>query len=197
MEKEKPRIQFGKATVAIPPGGFIQAVAAAETEMARMVCKHLGGRKKVVDLFSGSGTFALRLAQRSRVHAVEMDEAALNALRVATGTDGMKAITTEQRDLHELPLTLAELKPFDGLCLDPPRAGAEAQCRIIAASSIRSLAYSSCNPATLARDVSLLMDGGFKLQQIVPIDQFVYSPHVEVVALLTKKPDKAALSAAV
>ena len=108
--------------------------------------------------------------------------------------EGLKSITTETRDLHELPLTPAELKPFDGLCLDPPRAGAEQQCAAIAKSAIRAVAYVSCNPASLARDAKLLIDGGYSLETVTPIDQFVYSPHVEVVALFSKKPSKAARS---
>ena len=96
--------------------------------------------------------------------------------------------------MHELPLTSAELKPFDGLCLDPPRAGAEQQCAAIAKSNIRAVAYVSCNPTSLARDSKLLIDGGYKLEKVTPIDQFVYSPHVEVVALFSKKPSKAARS---
>ncbi|MEP0942687.1 MAG: TRAM domain-containing protein [Rhizobiaceae bacterium] len=194
IEKEKPLIRFGRAEVAIPPSGFLQAVAAAETEMARLVCKHLNGRKRVVDLFSGSGTFALRLAERSRVHAVELEAPALAALQSAGHVDGLKSISTETRDLHELPLTLAELKPFDGLCLDPPRAGAEQQCELIAKSNIRAVAYVSCNPTSLARDAAHLIKGGYSLEQVVPVDQFVYSPHIEVVALFSKKPSKAARS---
>ncbi|MEP1206605.1 MAG: methyltransferase domain-containing protein [Rhizobiaceae bacterium] len=194
VEKEKPLVSFGKAQVAIPSGGFLQAVADAEKAMAELVTKHLGGRKRVIDLFSGSGTFSLRLAERSRVHAVEMEGPALEALRSASSAEGLKSVTIEERDLHELPLTSSELKPFDGLCLDPPRAGAEAQCKLIAASNIRAVAYISCNPGSLARDAAHLVNGGYTLERLVPIDQFVFSPHIEVVALFTKKPSKAARS---
>lgn len=190
IEKEKPFVRFGRARVALPPGGFLQAVALAESKMAELVCNHLRGRKRVVDLFSGSGTFSLRLAEKSRVHAVELAAASLSALRSASGVEGLKPITLEERDLHDLPLTANELKPFDGLCLDPPRAGADKQIAQIAKTSIRSLAYVSCNPSTLARDAARLVAGGFTLQRVVPVDQFVYSPHIEVVALFTKKPTK-------
>ncbi len=194
IENEKPLVKFGKAQVALPPGGFLQAVRAAEDEMAKLVTKHLGGRKRVVDLFSGSGTFSLRLAERSRVHAVEMDGPALAALRSASSVEGLKSVTIEERDLHALPLTASELKPFDGVCLDPPRAGAEDQCRLIASSNIKSVAYISCNPSTLARDAVHLIEGGYKLDKLVPIDQFVFSPHIEAVALFSKKPSKSARS---
>jgi 23S rRNA (uracil1939-C5)-methyltransferase len=191
FEKEKPQVSFGRATVVLPPRGFLQAVREAESQMAQLVCQHLGGRKRVVDLFSGSGTFSLRLAEHSKVHAVEMEAAALSAQRAASGLKGLKPVTLEQRDLFDLPLTAKELKPYDGLCLDPPRAGAEDQVIEIAKTNIRSLAYVSCNPATLARDAAQLIAGGFSLQRVVPIDQFVYSPHIEVVALFNKKPAKA------
>jgi len=194
VEKEKPLVRFGKAEVSVPPGGFLQAVGFAEEQMARLVCKHLGGRKRVVDLFSGCGTFSLRLAERSRIHAVELERPALEAMQSAGSTEGLKSITVEERDLHELPLTTSELKPFDGLCLDPPRAGAENQCKLIAKSNVRAVAYVSCNPASLARDAKHLIEGGYTLERLVPVDQFVHSPHIEVVALFSKKPSKTARS---
>ena len=193
-EKQKPLVKFGKATVAVPPGGFLQAVREAEEAMAALVSGHLQKCRRVVDLFSGSGTFSLRLAENSRVHAVEMEKAALDAIKSASSAEGLKSVAVEQRDLHQLPLTLNELKPFDGLCLDPPRAGAEEQCKLIAKSIIRTLAYVSCNPTTLARDAAHLIAGGYRLRQVTPVDQFVFSPHIEVVALFSKKPTKAARS---
>ncbi len=189
VEKVKPTVRFGKAIVTIPPAGFLQAVVGAQDAIAALTCKHLGGRKHVVDLFCGSGTFALQLAERSKVHAVETEQAALNTLREASGTEGLKSITVEQRDLFELPLTVTELKAYDGLCLDPPRAGAEQQIREIAKANIRSVAYISCNPTTLARDCAVLVNAGYELKSVTPIDQFMYSPHIEAVALLSKKTD--------
>ena len=190
VEKEKPFVSFGNATVIPPPGGFLQAVVDAETAMAAIVCDHLKNRKRVVDLFSGCGTFSLRLAENSRVHAVETQSDALSALMAASGTKGLRSITTETRDLEELPLMASELKSFDGLCIDPPRAGAEPQIKEIAKASIRAIAYVSCNPTTLARDAAVLIKGGYILEKVTPIDQFVFSPHVEVVACFSKKPTK-------
>ena len=190
VEKEKPFVSFGNARVIPPPGGFLQAVKDAETAMAAIVCGHLKNRKRVVDLFSGCGTFSLRLAENSRVHAVETQSDALSALMAASETDGLKSITSETRDLEELPLMASELKSFDGLCIDPPRAGAEPQIMEIAKASIRAIAYVSCNPTTLARDAAVLIKGGYILEKVTPIDQFVFSPHVEVVALFSKKPSK-------
>ncbi len=189
-EKEKPVLHFGKAEVAMPPGAFTQAVEEAERTMADLVLNHLKRRKRVVDLFAGSGTFALRLATWANVHAVEVDAAALAAVSTASGADGLRPVTTEQRDLFELPLMASELKRFDGLCLDPPRAGADAQAIEIARSNIPSVAYVSCNPKTLARDAAILVEGGYVIDTVMPVDQFVFSHHVEVVALFSKKATK-------
>ncbi|MEE9313554.1 MAG: class I SAM-dependent RNA methyltransferase [Rhizobiaceae bacterium] len=191
VEKEKPFVTFGRAKVEVPSGGFLQAVIPAEEAMAELVCNHLKKRKRVVDLYSGSGTFSLRLAITARVHAVETEAKALTALASAVGADGLKSITTEIRDLEELPLMASELKLFDGVCLDPPRAGAEPQIGEIAKADIRSLVYVSCNPTTLARDAAVLVKAGYKIERIVPVDQFLFSPHIEVVALFSKKPEKA------
>ncbi len=186
VEREKPVISFGKADVAIPPGAFLQAVPPIENKMGEFVCSHLMKKKRVADLFSGTGTFALRLAERSRVHAVENETAPLEALEGGARAPGLKPVTTEQRDLFEAPLTTKELSRFDGICLDPPRVGALEQARELAKSDVPSVAYVSCNPQTLARDSKVLTDAGYKIDRVVPLDQFLYSPHVEVVALFSK-----------
>ena len=158
-------------------------------------CRHLSRAKKVADLFAGCGSFALRLAKNSEVHAVESDAAALAALdRGFRFTPGLKRVTTERRDLFRRPLTFKELNAFDGLVFDPPRAGAEDQSKQIARSDVPYVAAVSCNPATLARDLSILIAGGYRLKSVTPIDQFLWSPHVEAVALL-EKPRKTALVA--
>ncbi|MGN6470871.1 MAG: class I SAM-dependent RNA methyltransferase [Rhizobiaceae bacterium] len=188
IEPRKPVVTFGGVSVTPPPGAFLQAVAGAEQVMADLVLAHLSGAKRVADLFSGAGAFALRLARGAEVHAVEADAASLAALdrgfRFATG---LNHVTIEQRDLFVRPVTAKELNAFGGLVFDPPRAGAEAQARQIAKSDVPLVAAVSCNPATLARDLSILIEGGYALQRVVPIDQFLWSPHVEAVALLTKK----------
>lgn len=187
VEPKKPMVLFGDIAVPIPPGAFLQATQAAEQEMAAMVGQHLARAKKVADLFAGCGSFALRLAAKSEVHAVEGDAAALAALdrgfRFATG---LKRVTHERRDLFRRPLTFKELNAFDGLVFDPPRAGAEDQSKQIARSDVPFVAAVSCNPVTLARDLRILLDGGYRLKSVVPIDQFLWSPHVETVALLEK-----------
>jgi 23S rRNA (uracil1939-C5)-methyltransferase len=187
IEPRKPMIQFGSAAGVLPPGGFLQAVAAAEDVMAEMVAGHLKRAKKVADLFAGAGAFALRLASRSELHAVEADAPALAALdRAFRGTPGLRRITIEKRDLFRRPLTFKELNAFDGVVFDPPRAGAEDLSKQIARSDVPFVAAISCNPATLARDLRILIDGGYTLKQVTPVDQFLWSPHAEAVALLEK-----------
>ncbi|WP_417412078.1 class I SAM-dependent RNA methyltransferase [Hoeflea sp.] len=187
IEKQPPELEFGSVTVNPPPGGFVQASRAAEEVMGDLVTGHLKKSKRVLDLFSGSGTFALRLAQQSHVHAVEADGPSLAALdKAARRTQGLKPVSVEKRDLFRRPLMLAELKAYQGLVFDPPRAGAEVQVADIARSTVKHIAAVSCNPTTLARDLEILIKGGYKLTSVTPIDQFLWSGHVEVVALLER-----------
>jgi 23S rRNA (uracil1939-C5)-methyltransferase len=187
IEPKKPVVMFGGVAVAVPPGAFLQATEAAEQVMADIVGRHLARAKKVADLFAGCGSFALRLAAKSEVHAVEGDAAALSALdRAFRFASGLKRVASERRDLFRRPLTFKELNAFDGLVFDPPRAGAEDQSKQIARSDVPLVAAVSCNPVTLARDLRILIDGGYALKSVTPIDQFLWSPHVEAVALLEK-----------
>jgi 23S rRNA (uracil1939-C5)-methyltransferase len=187
VEPKKPVVMFGDVPVALPPGIFLQATAEAEQAMAGLVGQHFSRAKRVADLFSGCGSFALRLAARAEVHAVESDAAALAALdrgfRYATG---LKKLTVEKRDLFRRPLTFKELAAFDGVVFDPPRAGAEDQAKQIAKSDVPFVAAVSCNPVTLARDLAILLAGGYRLKSVTPLDQFLWSAHVEAVALLEK-----------
>lgn len=187
VEPIKPVVRFGAAEVTPPPGGFLQAVDSAEDAMAGLVLAHLGAAKTVADLYAGCGAFALRLAVRADVHAVESDAAALAALdRGSRSTQGLRRVTTERRDLDRRPLIAKELNAFAGIVFDPPRAGAEEQVKQLALSDVPLVAAVSCNPATLARDLRILIDGGYRLRSVTPVDQFLWSPHVEAVALLDK-----------
>ncbi|MBP0438788.1 class I SAM-dependent RNA methyltransferase [Tianweitania sediminis] len=187
VEPKKPQVSMGPAVVNIPPGGFLQAVASAEEAMGQLVLDHLGKAKRVADLFAGSGAFTFRLAQRAEVHAVEGEAAALAALdRAFRFTPSLKRVSTEKRDLFERPLTTKELDRFDAVVFDPPRAGAEFQCRQLAKSGVSKVAAVSCNPLTLARDLATLVAGGYTVTSVTPIDQFLWSSHVEAVALLEK-----------
>ncbi|EJN03007.1 class I SAM-dependent RNA methyltransferase [Phyllobacterium sp. YR531] len=188
VEPRKPLVHFGKVPVFLPPGGFLQATADAEEAMCDLVTAHLAKAKKTLDLFCGSGTFAFRIAEKSSVHAVENDQGAVAAIdRSVRYVQGLKPVSVERRDLFRRPFLARELAPFNGLVFDPPRAGAEAQAIEIAKSSVSKVAAVSCNPVTLARDLSILVKGGYKIDRVVPIDQFLWSSHVEAVALLSKK----------
>jgi 23S rRNA (uracil1939-C5)-methyltransferase len=182
-----PAVRFGTANVVLPARSFLQAAPVAEAEIVRLVTQAVGEAKRVVDLFSGMGTFTFPLAQRAAVLAVDGDKAAITALQnAAKRTPGLKPIEAKVRDLFREPLSVKELQPFDAAVFDPPRAGAATQATALAASGVKTIAAVSCNPATLARDARLLIDAGFKLERVTPIDQFLYSPHIEAVAVFRR-----------
>ena len=188
IEPKKPVIMVNDVAVQVPPGAFLQAVDSAENAMVDLATQHVRKAKRVADLFSGVGTFALRLARNSEVHAVENNAPALAALdRGYRFGAGLKKVTIEKRDLFIRPLTYKELDAtYDGVVFDPPRAGAEDQTRQLARSNVPYVAAISCNPLSLARDLALLVQGGYRIKRVVPIDQFLWSPHLETVALLEK-----------
>jgi 23S rRNA (uracil1939-C5)-methyltransferase len=166
---------------------FLQATAEGEAALARLVLAACAGAASIADLFAGIGPFALRLAERARVVAVDDDEAALSALkRAAASTVGLKPVEIERRDLFRRPLGATELKRFDAVVFDPPRQGAEMQARELAASSVPLIVAVSCNPGTFARDMRELVRGGYRITEITPVDQFRYAAHVEIVARLEK-----------
>jgi len=178
----QPLLQVGRAAVPLPPGAFLQATAAGEAALARLVLDHVGAAKRVADLFCGIGTFALRLAERARVSAYDSDADAVKALQQAAArTSGLKPIEAQARDLFRRPLTATELKGFDAVVFDPPRQGAEAQARELAKSAVPTVIAVSCDATTFARDAGILVSGGFKLAGVTPVDQFRYSFHVEIV----------------
>jgi 23S rRNA (uracil1939-C5)-methyltransferase len=189
LTERRPSLPAGAASLLPPPGGFLQASAEAEAEMERIVREHLKFASSVADLFSGCGTFALRLAAESSVLAAEGNAAAIEALKESLrAAHGLKPVTAEVRDLFRNPYGAAELSRLGGVVLDPPRAGAAAQVAELAKSMVPKIAYVSCDPATLARDLRTLVDGGYRILRIHPIDQFLWSAHVEAVALLERRP---------
>jgi 23S rRNA (uracil1939-C5)-methyltransferase len=182
-----PTERLGKATVKLPPDAFLQPTRDGEAALQRRVIAALEGAKNVADLFCGCGTFAFPLAERARVHAVEQDGAMLKALTAAVqATPGLKPVTTEKRDLFKRPLAGNELARFDALVLDPPRAGASAQAKLLATSAVPRVAYVSCNPLTFARDARVLVDGGYHMGVITPVDQFLWSSHIELMTLFER-----------
>ena len=187
VEPAKPMIDFGGVQVSPPPGAFTQATKQAEDAMAELVTTHVGKAKRIADLFAGSGTFSLRLARIGRVHAVESEDKPLAALDYAArNTQGLKPVTIERRDLFRRPLMTQELKVYDAVVFDPPRAGAEFQSKELARSQVKKIVAISCNPLTLARDLALLTEGGYRITKVTPIDQFLWTSHVEVVVALEK-----------
>jgi 23S rRNA (uracil1939-C5)-methyltransferase len=177
---------MGRAVVPLPPGAFLQATGAGEEALAQLVTAHVGDAKSVADLFCGVGPFALRLAERAKVTAADSDEGAVAALREAAKAPGLKPIVGEKRDLFRRPMLAQEFARIDAVIFDPPRQGAEAQARTLAASKVPVVVAVSCNPATFARDVKILLDGGYRLTAVTPVDQFRYSAHVEIVARLVR-----------
>ncbi|WP_346432299.1 methyltransferase [Breoghania sp. L-A4] len=188
IEARPPALNMDGVAAVPAPGGFTQASAQAEAAMAERVLEAFDGARQVVDLYCGLGTFALRIARTTPVHAVENDRAALKALDAAwRRAKGLKAVSHEARDLARRPLMKDELEKFDAAVFDPPRAGARAQAEMLAASAIKTIAAVSCNPATLARDLRILVDGGYTIKSVLPVDQFLFSPHIEVVVILKRE----------
>lgn len=180
----RPAVQLGRARVELPPGAFLQATREAEAAMGDFILDALGGASRVADLFCGVGTFSFRLAETARVHAADASAEAIAALLHAQGSvSGLTAITAEARDLYRRPMLARELKGFDAAVFDPPRAGSAAQAAEIAASAAPRAIGVSCNPSTFARDARILADAGFRLERVLPVDQFLWSPHVELVGV--------------
>ena len=184
-----PEITFSGHTVPLPQRSFLQAVAEAEAQMVRLARKAVAGLKasaKIADLYAGLGAFSLALGQRHEVLAVEWDREAVAALSKAAKQPGLRKIEVLRRDLAREPLSVRELEPFTAVLFDPTRAGAEAQAAMLAASSVRTVIAVSCNPATFARDARIFVDGGYVMGSITPVDQFLFTPHVELVAVFNK-----------
>ena len=181
--RHAPVQRFGTASVTPPPGAFLQATKDGEKALLKAVSEATRGAKRIVDLFAGSGTFSLPLAENAEVHAVEGEAAMVEALDQGwRRAQGLKRVTTEARDLFRRPLMPDELKSFDAVVLDPPRAGAEAQVDEIAQAQRPVIAYVSCNPVTFARDAKTLVNAGYTLEWVQVVDQFRWSSHTELAA---------------
>lgn len=189
---EPPRVRFGGTPVTLAPGGFLQATAEAEQAMADFALDALKDCKRVADLFSGCGAFALRLAEAGNtVWAVDADRPAIAALTAAAKSANLSRVTATARDLERQPLTRGELKKLDALLLDPPRAGAKAQVQQIAEAAKMGeapglIVMASCDPSSFARDARTLLEAGYRLEKAVPIDQFRWSPHLEIASIFRR-----------
>lgn len=185
--RTSPMQRFGRVLVAPPPGAFLQATAEGEAALLQSVALAIGSARKITDLFAGVGTFALPLAERAEVHAVEGEAAMTAALtKGANSTEGLKRITVETRDLFRRPLEPDEFKGVEAVVIDPPRAGAEAQMAVLAQAKVPVIAAVSCNPVTFARDAKTLIAGGYVLDWVQVVDQFRWSAHIELVARFSR-----------
>jgi len=183
LMRSPPVVSIGTAQVALPPGSFLQATVEGEERLAALASAHCKRGKYIADLFCGVGPFALRLAAKSRIAAFDSDAGAVAALqKAATSTSGLKPVKAEARDLFRRPLMPQELRDYDTVVFDPPRQGAQAQATQLAASKIPVVVAISCNVTTFARDAKILIDGGYKIEGVTPVDQFRHTPHVELVA---------------
>jgi 23S rRNA (uracil1939-C5)-methyltransferase len=186
VERRPARMSFGGVPVDLPAGAFLQATRAGEATLTAFVLDAMGDAPRVADLFSGCGTFSFPLAARrgvaASVHAVDGTEPAVAALARAAQQARLGRVTTLVRDLARRPLNDQELARFDAVVFDPPRAGAREQAEALALSRVPVVVAVSCNPATFARDARILVDGGYRLEWVKPVDQFLWSPHVELVA---------------
>jgi len=188
-ERRKPSVTFAGRQVFPPPGAFLQATRQGEAALSHYMKEALKDVGKVADIFAGCGTFTMALIGDHAVHAVDGNLKMVTALKNSAHQMGkIRALTTEVRDLFLRPLLPHELKKYDGLVLDPPRAGAKDQVEEIINASVESLVMISCNPATFARDARALVDAGFIMGDILPVDQFLYSPHIEVIAEFKRRP---------
>jgi 23S rRNA (uracil1939-C5)-methyltransferase len=188
LMRTPPTIGIGAARVTLPPGSFLQATVAGEQTLAALVSEHCKRAKHIADLFCGVGPFALRLAAKARISAFDNDAGAVTALqKAATSTSGLKPVKAEARDLFRRPLMPQELRDYDAVVFDPPRQGAQAQVQQIAASKIPVVIAVSCNVATFARDARILIDGGYRIEGVTPVDQFRHTPHIELVARFVLK----------
>jgi 23S rRNA (uracil1939-C5)-methyltransferase len=183
----EPAVEISGVQIVPPPGAFVQASVEAEVAMITLVNAHVGKAKRVADLFCGVGAFSFALMRHASVHAIDSNGDAVHALKEAANRmKSLKPITAERRDLHAFPLSPEELRSFDAVVFDPPYAGAKAQAAALATSRVPLVAAISCNPATFARDARMLVDGGYTLEHVVPVDQFVYSAETEVVGLFRR-----------
>tara|TARA_B100000676_G_scaffold132779_1_gene131872 strand:+ start:17 stop:1291 length:1275 start_codon:yes stop_codon:yes gene_type:complete len=182
-QRREPRHRFGTVTVAPPLNAFLQPSKEGEDTIAATASRALHGAQRIADLYAGCGALTFPFSSIAPTHAFEGDAEMVAAIKRAAGNH---PVTAHARDLARMPLTVPELNEFDAVVFDPPRAGAKSQAAALAGSSVRTIVAVSCNPGTLARDLSLLIDGGYTLQSVLPIDQFPWAPHVETVAVLRR-----------
>jgi 23S rRNA (uracil1939-C5)-methyltransferase len=181
--RREPSMNMDGVKVPFPPGGFIQASDEGQAYLIKRVKEGVAGAGKVADLFSGIGTFSLPIAKHSKVLAAEENDSALNALKAGYGQNrGLQQIITRKRNLFKTPISADELSKFDAVVFDPPRAGAKTQVHEIAKSGVPTVIAVSCNINTFMRDAQILLGSGYEVATIAPVDQFLWSQHLEIFA---------------
>jgi 23S rRNA (uracil1939-C5)-methyltransferase len=176
---------LGGYAIPLPADAFLQASVEGQALLTEATLAACEGAKSVADLFCGIGTYSFPASRKVKIHAVESDATMVAAMQKSIKQHGITSLTAEKRDLFKAPLTAFELNRFDAAIINPPRLGAKAQCEHIAKSTVKTVAMVSCNPATFSRDAKILKSAGFKLQSAQAVDQFVFSPHLEITALFT------------
>lgn len=187
--KNDVMVSLGDYRVSVPPKVFLQASLKGEAAIVSAVETGLGHASKVADLYAGCGTLSLSCRSIEEVLAIDVNGPHLDALEAASSPTTKRKISIERRNLNRRPLTTIELDAFEAVILDPPRAGAEAQCRKLAKSNVPKVIMVSCDPSTFSRDARILTDGGYRLTRLTPIDQFVWSAHLELVGIFSRDPD--------
>jgi 23S rRNA (uracil1939-C5)-methyltransferase len=182
-EPEPVTVTLSGVPVAYPSGAFLQATADGEAALVAATRDWLRGAAKVADLFAGLGTFAFALD--AHVVAAEAARDAHLACRQAAARAG-RHLEAVHRDLFRNPMRTDELSGFDGIVLDPPRAGAREQVAQIAHSAVPRVVYVSCNPSSWARDGAMLKEAGYRLAELRPVGQFRWSTHVELASLFVR-----------
>lgn len=177
---------LGGYAVSLPPDAFLQASAAGQQALTRHALATTAHASSVIDLFCGIGTYSFPLSHSAHTHAVEGDSAMVGSIRNAVSRHAIQTMSVEKRDLFEDPVPTKRLNDFASAIINPPRAGAKAQCEKLAQSTIPTVVMISCNPATFSRDASILCDGGYHLTSIIGIDQFVWSEHLELAAVFIR-----------
>lgn len=180
-ERRRITVRLGEYDINLPQDSFLQASRKGMRLLTKYVKHELRNCKAILDLFCGVGAYSIPLAEAASVHAVDDHEGMVIGLRLAARSYGI-TLTTEKRNLLNRPLAPFELAKFDGVVINPPRAGAKAQIEQIVAAQVKNLVMISCNPATFARDAKILKEAGYELMDATAIDQFVWSPHLEIAA---------------
>lgn len=178
--------RFGDVDVPLPQGAFLQASLEGEQAILALILEGLKDCQHVMEFFCGLGTYSVPLAlQNIQVTAFEGVSTMVECLGKAAKKSQLP-LRALVRDLMKQPVSAADIAKADGVLINPPRIGAAAQTKEIAKSGVPLVVMVSCNPATFARDAAYLKDAGYTLEKAVPIDQFLWSPHLETVAVFRK-----------